>query len=124
MPSGPPSTSMVLMDGSVLVSHMTTGLLLAKPWLDLGSTAAPRALVSGISPAGSSVSRLKTETRARIAGTRNVQAATRGIRVDVVETALAAHFGGLHNLVLGKSSRRGHRSERKKNGNSAHSVTP
>ena len=43
---------------------MTTGLLVTKPWLDLGSTATPRALVSGISPAGSSVSRLKTVMRA------------------------------------------------------------
>src|SRR5580700_5122933 len=64
MPSGPPSTSMVLMGAIVFESHMATGLLLANPWLDLGSTAAPRALVLAISPADASVSRLKTVTRA------------------------------------------------------------
>ena len=64
MPSGLPWTSIVLSTASVFVSHIATGLLLLKPWPDFGSTATPRALVLGISPTGSSVSRLKTVTRA------------------------------------------------------------
>ena len=64
MPSGLPSTGMVLMSFSVRVSHIATGLLEEKPWRYLASAAAPRALVSGSSPAGVSESSANTDTRA------------------------------------------------------------
>ena len=58
MPSGLPCTGIVLRVASVLASNITTGLLLVKPWADLGSTATPwTPLVSATSPAGASVSR-------------------------------------------------------------------
>jgi len=63
MPSGRPSTSIVFVTASVPVSHMVTGLLLAKPWWETGSTATPRAFALGISPTGSRVSRSKTVIR-------------------------------------------------------------
>src|SRR5215469_18704205 len=55
--------SMVLIGFSVFVSHITTGLLLANPCPDFGSTTTPFAAALGISPTGSSVSRLKTVIR-------------------------------------------------------------
>jgi hypothetical protein len=54
---------MVLMSFIVLVSNIEMGLLLVKPWPDFGSTAAPLPPTPAISPAGSSVSRLKIVNR-------------------------------------------------------------
>ena len=60
MPSGRPSTSIVLITCNVFESHIVIGLVVEKPWWDLGSTVAPPEWIVGIEPAGSSVSRLKT----------------------------------------------------------------
>jgi len=54
---------MVLITFSVLVSNIGIGLVLEKPWPDLGSTATPCPPVLGISPTDASVSRLYTITR-------------------------------------------------------------
>ncbi len=56
----------------ILLSHITTGLLLPKPWCDLGSTATPRALALAISPTEASVSRSKTVIRASVAAGRGM----------------------------------------------------
>src|SRR5580765_8142686 len=58
-------TSIVLINFIVLVSNIDIGLLLVKPWPDFGSTTAPLPPTPSISPAGSSVSRLKTVSRVR-----------------------------------------------------------
>ena len=64
MPSGCAAPgSMVLMSVMVFVSNIETGLLLVKPWPDFGSTAVPLPPTPAISPAGSSVSRLKIVNR-------------------------------------------------------------
>src|SRR5258708_1070121 len=64
MPSGCAApTSIFLITVIVLVSNIETGLLLENPWPDFGSTATPLPPVSGISPAGSSVSRLNAVIR-------------------------------------------------------------
>src|SRR5947208_16597283 len=69
MPSGAAApTSIVLIGFIVFVSNIETGLLLVKPWPDLGSTAAPFPPTPSISPTGSIVSRLKIVSRDGIAG--------------------------------------------------------
>src|SRR5271170_3431974 len=60
IPSGRPSTSMVLITFRVLAFHIVIGFVVENPWWDLGSTAAPPALILAIVPTDSSVSRLKT----------------------------------------------------------------
>jgi len=73
MPSGRAgATSIFLITFIVLVSNIDTGPLLENPCPDLGSTATPLPPVSGISPTGSSVSRLKIVIRPGVAGTAGV----------------------------------------------------
>src|SRR5215472_17172969 len=85
MPSGCAApTSMVLISFNVLESNMDTcGWSLVKPWPDFGSTTQPFPPTPEISPAGSSVSRLKIVSRFGIAGTSGV--------VSVAATARGIH---------------------------------
>ena len=82
MPSGCAApTSIVLITVIVLVSNIETGLLLENPWPDFGSTATPLPPVSGISPAGSSVSRLNAVIRPGTAATAGVVSVAATARV-------------------------------------------
>ena len=126
-------TSIDLISASVLVSNIETGVLLEKPWPDLGSTATPWPPVFGISPTGSIVSRLNTVIapghrglrRRRVGrgdGTRpaarNVEASARDVGVDVVRSALATNARGFEHLIrtvgrrLLRTKRGGQRRER------------
>jgi hypothetical protein len=77
------AVSIVFINFSVFVSNMATGRLLVKPWPDFGSTAVPCPPTPSISPAGSSVSRLKMVSRVRTADAGagpSVPAGTAGAR--------------------------------------------
>ena len=95
-------------------------MLLEKPWPDFGSTATPLPPVPGISPTGSSVSRLKTvmrpgdgrhgrrrvgRRRATLTAARDVQPASGDVGIDVVAAAFAADPGGLQHFVRTRTRR-------------------
>ena len=61
IPSGRPSTSIVLITFKVFESHMVIGLVVENPWWDLGSTAAPPDLIPSI--AADRFERIQIENR-------------------------------------------------------------
>ena len=99
IPSGRPSTSMVLITFKVLASHMVIGFVVENPWWDLGSTDSAAGF-DAVNRAGR-FQRIQIEDRQlpHRTAARDIQTTAFDVRGNIVKTAFAANFGCLQHLV-------------------------
>ena len=99
IPSGRPSTSIVLITFNVAASHIVSGFVVENPWWDWGSSVAPRALT--FSNRACRFKRVEVEDHQLPCGTtaRNIQTTAFDVRENIVKTAFTANFGRLQHFI-------------------------